>query len=170
MQLRKVTDSSGLSQLANELTYRRYMTNRVSVGKYFRSMTVPEYLVLCMAAEPELLENGDSQKIYLADIAERMQMQVRQTSALIRKLRDKGMINWTHDGNGSEGTYVQITDLGRKKAEEQEKILIDYYRNVIGKFGKGNIVHLLQMMDELDSIMSEEISVDKEGGKDEDEN
>lgn len=167
MQLRKVTDSSGLSQLANELTYRRYMTNRVSTSRYFSYMTVPEYIVLCMAAQPELLENGDSQKIYLADIAERMKMPVRQTSALIGRLRDRGLLTWTHDGNGSEGTYVQITDLGRKKAEEQEKILSNYYGNVIQKFGKENIVHLLQMMNELDSIMSEEISVDEEGRKDE---
>ena len=121
MQLRKVTGTSGLSQLANELTYRRYMTNRVSTSRYFSFITVPEYIVLCMAAEPEQLENGDSQKIYLTDIAKHMQMPVRQTSKLIGRLRDRGLITWTHDGNGSEGTYVQITDLGRKRTEEQEK-------------------------------------------------
>ena len=113
MQLRKVTGSSGLSQLANEMTYRRYMTNRVSISKYFSYMTIPEYIVLCMAAEPGQSENSEARKVYLADIAERMQMPVRQTSALIGRLRDRGFITWTHDGNGSEGTYVQITDLGR---------------------------------------------------------
>lgn len=167
MQLRKVTGTSGLNQLANELTYRRYMTNRVSTSRYFSFITVPEYIVLCMAAEPEQLENGDSQKIYLTDIAKHMQMPVRQTSKLIGRLRDRGLITWTHDGNGSEGTYVQITDLGRKRTEEQEKILIDYYGNVIQKFGKDNIVHLLHMMNELDSIMSEEISIDEEGSENE---
>ena len=50
-----------------------------------------------------------------------------------------------------------------KKASEQEEILSGYYGNVIDKFGKENIVHLLQMMNELDSIMSEEISDDGEG-------
>ena len=54
-----------------------------------------------------------------------------------------------------------------KKTEEQEKILIDYYGNVIQKFGKDNIVHLLHMMNELDSIMSEEISIDEEGSENE---
>ena len=163
MQLRKVTGSSGLNQLANEMTYRRYMTNRVSISKYFSYMTIPEYIVLCMAKEPGQPENSEARKVYLADIAERMQMPVRQTSALIGRLRDRGFITWTHDGNGSEGTYVQITDLGRKKASEQEEILSGYYGNVIDKFGKENIVHLLQMMNELDSIISEEISDDREG-------
>ena len=116
-----------------------------------------------MAKEPGQPENSEARKVYLADIAERMQMPVRQTSALIGRLRDRGFITWTHDGNGSEGTYVQITDLGRKKASEQEEILSGYYGNVIDKFGKENIVHLLQMMNELDSIMSEEISDDREG-------
>lgn len=71
MQLRKVTGSSGLNQLANEMTYRRYMTNRVSISKYFSYMTIPEYIVLCMAKEPGQPENSEARKVYLADIAER---------------------------------------------------------------------------------------------------
>ena len=63
MQLRKVTGSSGLSQLANEMTYRRYMTNRVSISKYFSYMTIPEYIVLCMAAEPGQSENSEARKV-----------------------------------------------------------------------------------------------------------
>lgn len=86
-----------------------------------------------------------------------MELSMRQTSNMIGKLRDKGLVIWSHDGNGSDGTYVVITDTGRKKMEEQENILKKYYGNVIEKYGKEKMIQLLQLMKELETIMSSEI-------------
>ena len=86
-----------------------------------------------------------------------MQLTIRQTSKMVGELRDRGMILWSHDGNGSEGTYVTITEMGKKLLEEQEQLLKEYYGKVIIKFGKENLIKLLQMMKQLETVMSSEI-------------
>ena len=76
---------------------------------------------------------------------------------MIGNLRDKGLVTWSHDGNGSEGTYVTITEMGQKLLTEQEEILKAYYGKVIEKFGKDNLIQLLQLMKQLETVMSSEI-------------
>ena len=87
---------------------------------------------------------------------------------MIGKLRDKGLLTWAHDGDGSEGTYVTITESGKNLLCEQEEILKKYYGNVIEKFGKEKLIQLLQLMKELETIMSGEFEELEE--KDEEEN
>ena len=76
----------------------------------------------------------------MKDLAEKMQMTIRQTSKMVGNLRDRGLLLWSHDGNGSEGTYVTITESGKKLLKNQEQILRDYYGKVIEKYGKENVM------------------------------
>ena len=94
-----------------------------------------------------------------------MQLTMRQTSKMVGELQDRGLLQWSHDGNGSEGTYVTITELGQELLERQETMLKNYYGRVIEKYGKENLILLLQMMKQLESVMSSEL----EGGQDQDE-
>lgn len=158
MELNKnISGASGLGQLSNEITYRRYVMNKVNVKKFFREMTISEYIVLCMANVQDQDEGEDTSRVYLAEITEKLQIPVRQASAIVRNMRDRGLLLWSHDGNGSDGTYITITDLGKEKAAQQENVLIDYYGKVISKYGRENFVRVLHMMDELESVMSEQI-------------
>ena len=131
--------------------------NKVNVKKFFREMTISEYIVLCMANVQDQEDGAEVSRVYLADITKKLQLPVRQASAIVRNMRDRGLLLWSHDGNGSDGTYITITDLGREKAAKQENVLIDYYGKVIGKYGRENFVRVLHMMDELESVMSEQI-------------
>lgn len=85
-------------------------------------------------------------RTYLKELSEKLELTMRKTSNMVGKLRDQGLVIWAHDGDGSEGTYVMITDLGRKLLQEQEEIIKDYYGNVIQKFGKDNFIQLLQLI------------------------
>ena len=71
--------------------------------------------------------------------------------------RSRGLLLWSHDGNGSEGTYVTITESGKKLLKNQEQILRDYYGKVIEKYGKENLIQLLRLMKELETVMSSEL-------------
>ena len=123
----------------------------------FSKLSVAEYVAL------QSIEaiSGDSAiyggKAYLTDLSVRMQMSIRKTSKAVRDLRDRGYIKWSHDGNGTDGTYVTITDAGAKQLHEQETIIKDFYGNVINKFGKENMINLLILMKELDTVMESEI-------------
>lgn len=77
---------------------------------------------------------------------------------MIGALRDKGLISWGHDGNGSDGTYVSVTESGVGLVERQEAVLKNYYRRVIEKFGEKKLVALFSLMEELESVMDRELN------------
>ena len=157
MQEQKVEQEIDITKLSNEFTYRKYMMSRDSVRHLFSKLSVAEYVAL------QSIEaiSGDSAiyggKAYLPDLSVRMQMSIRKTSKAVRDLRDRGYVKWSHDGNGTDGTYVTITDAGAKQLHAQETIIKDFYGNVINKFGKENMINLLILMKELDTVMESEI-------------
>lgn len=150
-------EKNEVTMLSNELTYRRYLMNRGKVRGLFREMTIPEYIALHMIDTENENSKVYSGRTYLKDLSEKMQMTIRQTSKLIGELKERGLVWWSHDGNGSDGTYVTVTETGKKLLYAQENILREYYGNVIEKFGKQKLMDLLQLMKQLDTIMSCEI-------------
>ena len=106
-----------------------------------------------------------SGRTYLKELAEKMQLSIRQTSKMVGDLRDRGLILWSHDGNGSEGTYVTITETGQKLLDEQEEVLKNYYGRVIEKYGKENMIQLLCLMKQLETVMSSTMEEMEEAGK-----
>ena len=84
---------------------------------------------------------------------------------MVGELKDRGLVLWSHDGDGSEGTYVTMTESGEKALKEQEQILKKFYGKVIKKFGIEHLVDLLNLMKQLDTVMSSELEdlEEKEG-------
>ena len=156
------------ASLSNELTFRRYIMAKDQLRKLFKEISMSEYIALHIISGSNETSAIDSERTYLKELADRMQLTVRQTSQMVGTLKDKGMLLWSHDGNGSEGTYVTITERGQKLFEEQEAVLKTYYGRVIEKYGKENLVLLLQLMKQLETIMSSEMErMDVQDGYDE---
>lgn len=153
-----------IEKLAHELTYRRYLMSKGQVRDFFRNITIQEYIALHIIAMENETSDIYSGRTYLQDLSEKMQLTVRQTSRMAGELRDRGLILWSHDGNGSEGTYVTITDNGKELLQAQEEILKKYYVKVIERFGRENMIQLLQMMKQLETIMSSEMEEMEEAG------
>lgn len=153
----EMLEKNEVGKLSNEMTYRRYLMDKGKIQELFRKMTLSEYIALHIISSESENSTIYSGRTYLKDISEKMQMSIRQTSKMVGELRDRGLISWSHDGNGSEGTYVTITEIGQKLFREQEIILKECYGKVIKKFGKENLIQLLQMMKQLETIMSSEI-------------
>lgn len=159
-----MADNTDVTKLSHELTYQRYLFNREHIKDFFMKMSIPEYIALHYIVSEEEASDIYSGRTYLKDLSVKLQMTMRQTSRIIEKLRDMGYVLWSHDGNGSEGTYVTITDSGRKLLKEQENLLKQYYGKVFEKFGKENLIQLLQLMKQLETVMSsemEKLEVDK---------
>lgn len=147
-----------LTELSNELAYQRYRMNRNQLRRFFRELSMPEYIALHIIARTGEMMDSHSGRTYLKDVAEEMQMPIRQTSKMMGALKERGLVLWSHDGSGDEGTYVTITDSGKKLLAEEEARLKEYYGKVIGKFGRDNLVQLLGLMRQLETVMSEEIT------------
>ena len=92
---------------------------------------------------------------------------MRQTSQMAGELKDRGLVTWSHDGDGSDGTYMSITDRGRELIAKNEEILKKYYGNVIEKYGRDDMIQLLQMMKRLENVVQGEFE-DMEGGETDD--
>lgn len=152
-----MAEKKDISKLAHELTYRRYLMSKGQVKDFFQNISISEYIALHIISLENETSDIYSGRTYLKDLSEKMQLTVRQTSRMVGELRDRGLVLWSHDGNGSEGTYVTITDNGKKLLQEQEEILKKYYEKVIERFGKEHMIQLLQMMKQLETIMSSEM-------------
>jgi len=143
-----------MESLINELTYHRYLMNKGAIRECFRNMSIPEYIALHSIAvnnETSVIYEG---RTYLKDLSEKMRLTIRQTSKMVGELKERGLLLWSHDGNGSEGTYVTITENGKNKLKEQEAVLKEFYGKVICKFGTENLIQLLRLMKQLETVMS----------------
>lgn len=141
-------------KLGDELILRRYLFNKTQINQ---GLNIPDYIALHIIRESKTKEEIYEGKTYLKDLSEKMKLTIRQTSKLIGNLKERGLVVWSHDGNGSEGTYVTITKEGDELVERQQTVLREYYERVIGKFGKDNLIQLLNLMKQLEIIMGSEL-------------
>ena len=164
----KTIDRSELERLSHEFTYRRYMMDRGKIRSLFQDIRIPEYIALYSIAQDGENSSIYGERTYLQELSEKMQLSMRQTSKMAGDLRDRGLVTWSHDGNGKDGTYVTITESGRQLLEKQETIVKEFYGRVIDSFGKENLIHLLHLMKELETVMTREIEQMEENGELED--
>lgn len=152
-----VNPIQNLTELSHELTYHRYILNQGQADTLFQAISIPEYIALHHVIH-SINEKGDGDKTYLRDIADELKLSIPQASKMVGNLRDKGLVSWSHDGNGSEGTYITITDSGLRLMDRQEAILQDYYGRVTEKFGRENMAELLRLMIRLEQVMDAELA------------
>lgn len=164
----EILGNKEVEELSNELIFRHYLMNKGKIREIFHEMALPEYVALHIIASESQHSSIYSGRTYLKDLSEKMELTIRQTSKMVGELKDRGLLLWSHDGNGKEGTYVTITDTGKKLLSVQEEVLREYYRKVIEEFGKDNLINLLQLMKQLDTVMYskiEEMEVSEENGR-----
>ena len=86
-----------------------------------------------------------------------MQISIHSISKTIPALKERGLVNWLHDGNGSEGTYVTMTEEGSALLEKHQKYMEKIYERVIEQFGTDNLIQMLDLMKRLETIMGNEM-------------
>ena len=146
-----------MKNLAHEITYRRYLLSKDDARFVFKDVNIAEYIVLHFMSEQ--IESGSiySDRIYLSEISEKLNLPIRKTSKLIREMSGKNLINWDHDGDGKDGTYVTLTEHGKSVFEETDGKLKDFYTRVLQKFGKEKMIQLLSLMKEFDTVVRTEL-------------
>ena len=148
-----------LQSLSQEFMQRR---QEIQQNENVTGLQLRDFLALVVIdkCRPEGAEPQD--RIYLRDVSQTLGLTSRQTAAVVGGLRDKGLVAWKHDGDGSEGTYVVITDEGHTLMATHKSISEDYYSRVIARFGEENMVQLLDLIKQLGAIMKEEGSATRE--------
>lgn len=160
--------STDIAKLSHELTYRRYLLNNDKIRSFFKKLSIPEYLALHIIEKTEKENDIYSGKTYLQDISDKMQRSIRETSRMAKALQERGLLVWSHDGDGSDGTYVTLTEQGRSMLKEEEEALKKYYGKVIERYGRDNLVQLLTLMKQLETAMGAEAEIENTDGMEED--
>ena len=143
-------DKNTINKLAYDLTYQRYLLNKDKDNYLFNDLSVGDYVVLHTVL-------GFEDKAYLEKIGEKLNLSISNMSNVATNLKNRGLITWSHDGDGSEGTYLTVTETGLKLMDKQEDKLKNYYERVINRFGLKNTVDLIGKMTALETIMEEEM-------------
>ena len=154
--------------LTNELISRRYLVERNKLEGLFEYLSVPDYIVLHVMEGIQSSQEIYGDRTYLKDLAEKMQLSIHRTSQIARRLRDRGLISWSHDDNGSEGTYISMTDSARELLEKQKEKIREDFGQVIERFGRDNLIELLQLLKRLDTVIGgefEEVNEELEEGE-----
>lgn len=143
-------DKNTINKLAYDLTYQRYLLNKDKDNYLFNDLSVGDYVVLHTVL-------GFEDKAYLEKISEKLNLSISKMSNVATNLKNRGLVTWSHDGDGSEGTYLTVTETGLKLMDKQEEKLKNYYERVINRFGLKNTVDLIGKMTALETIMEEEM-------------
>ena len=143
-------DKNTINKLAYDLTYQRYLLNKDKANYLFNDLSVGDYVVLHTVLCFE-------DKAYLEKLGEKLNLSISKMSNVATNLKNRGLITWSHDGDGSEGTYLTVTETGLKLMDKQEEKLKNYYERVINRFGLKNTVELIGKMTALETIMEEEM-------------
>ena len=90
------------------------------------------------------------------EVSDEMSISITETSKVVKKLESKGFVEWSHDGDGSSGTYISITSKGIELVVRQEDNMHKYYGHIIEKFGRENLIQLLKLMKQLETVIDSE--------------
>lgn len=151
----QMMERNEITKLAYGLTYHRYLLNRDKARNLFGELDVAEYIALHRIMRVSSGQDSVTERLYLKELAQQLDMPIYAASQMVGRLKEQGLILWSHDGKGSDGTYVEITPSGIRAMERQDEILNAYYGRVIEKFGKENAIQLLEQMEKLESAMDE---------------
>ncbi len=79
-----------------------------------------------------------------------------KVTAIARSLQGKGLVRWTHDGNGEDGTYILLTDTALTSVQTHRQTLRKYHQRVVSAFGEERFLHLLSEIAQLEEILRQE--------------
>lgn len=151
-------ENTEISKLAYELTLQTHLLNRDRNQSLFTQLSIPEYILLYGVSQAA----SEQGRAYLKDLSRQLELPMPRLSGMAGRLKERGFVQWSHDGKGNDGTFLVITDSGRQAMARQEARLTEYYTRVIAKFGRENLISLLRQMKALEKIMDEAFT--DEGG------
>ncbi|MGN1133203.1 MAG: hypothetical protein ACI4RN_01985 [Oscillospiraceae bacterium] len=154
-------ENNTLMSISSEAEIEKIPRAKINIQKLFHKVSVLDYAIMWFLAD-KAQQADENQKFYLKDLSESSGVPLHIITEMVRKLQEKGLVIWKHDGSGEEGTYIQITEMGIQSVTGQRDILKGFHKNVIEEFGGERFLNLLREMSAFEEIMSKEIEKENE--------
>lgn len=125
-----------------------------ALRRLFQANASDEYALIWLLSKHT--QDTGSEKIYLKDMVRELNLPLPKVTAIARSLQSKGLVRWTHDGNGEEGTYILLTDTALTSVQARRQTLRRYHQQVVAAFGEERFLHLLGEIAQLEEILRQE--------------
>ena len=116
-----------LSTLTPEQTDKLF--HSPAMRRLFQKNASDEYALIWLLSKH--MKDSGIEKIYLKDMVREMNLPLPKVTAIARSLQNKGLVTWTHDGNGEEGTYIMLTELAVSSVQTRRQALHSYHQRVV---------------------------------------
>lgn len=125
-----------------------------ALRRLFQENASDEYALIWLLSKHT--KDSGSEKIYLKDMVKELNLPLPKVTAIARSLQGKGLVRWTHDGNGEEGTYILLTETALTSVQARRQTLRRYHQQVVAAFGEERFLHLLGEIAQLEEILRQE--------------
>lgn len=125
-----------------------------ALRRLFQENASDEYALIWLLSKHT--KDSGSEKIYLKDMVKELNLPLPKVTAIARSLQGKGLVRWTHDGNGEDGTYILLTDTALTSVQTHRQTLRKYHQRVVSAFGEERFLHLLGEIAQLEEILRQE--------------
>ena len=125
-----------------------------ALRRLFQANASDEYALIWLLSKHT--QDTGSEKIYLKEMVRELNLPLPKVTAIARSLQSKGLVRWTHDGNGEEGTYILLTETALTSVQARRQTLRRYHQQVVAAFGEERFLHLLGEIAQLEEILRQE--------------
>jgi len=156
MQEKNTTLENILSTPNEKKALHLFPRERFDIEQLFNRMEVTDYMMMWLLGK-QMESPEDNHKFYLKDIAAAFDLPQHTVTNIVRNLQDKSMVTWKHDGNGEEGTYIQVTENGMQAIKDQYSQLEQSFSDVIHQFGEERFFYMLRELAEFEELLHGEL-------------
>lgn len=130
-----------------------FFLKSINIDNIFKTFEKADYLFLysikhCM--ENSEIEDG----VYLSDLAEYMNMPITDISKAIKKLQQKGYVEW-HTDDKKERTYITPTTKAVSEMHSQKEGLVSAYSKIIANIDGEDLKTTIDTLAKIRKILGE---------------
>jgi len=130
-----------------------FFLKSINIDNIFKTFEKADYLFLysikhCM--ENSEIEDG----VYLSDLAEYMHMSITDISKAVKKLQQKGYVEW-HTDDKKERTYITPTTKVVSEMHGQKESLVSAYSKIIANIDREDLKTTIDTLAKIRKILGE---------------
>lgn len=131
-----------------------FFLKNINIDNIFKYFEKTDYLFLYRIKQ--CLESNDNSenKVFLSDLAEYMNMSITDTSKAIKKLQQKGYVNW-HTDDKKERTYITFTSKAISDMVNQKESLVKSYENIVSNVDSEDLKVTINTLSKIRNILSD---------------
>ena len=130
-----------------------FFLHELNVDKVFSTIQRADYLILYYIKVEQ--ETHPGEKLYLADLAAAMGVQVTELSKGIEKLQDSGFVAWKTDREAGR-TYVELSSKAVELMAEERAFMQRCYARLRAELGDEELHRAVSTMQSVTTILKDE--------------